>query len=60
MGDKLSELERKQGIYNVDANVPLSSEQFYTPTTARAAVPTSIRKLGLIITYKTDATTNIT
>nr|DAP41236.1 MAG TPA: rhamnogalacturan/acetylesterase-like protein [Caudoviricetes sp.] len=56
---KNEELEEKQGIYNVDANVPLSSGQFYTPTTARIAVTTSIRKLGLIITYKIDATTSI-
>lgn len=57
---KLKELEEKQRIYNVDVNVPLSSGQFYTSTTAHSAVPTSIRKLGLIITYKTDATTSIT
>lgn len=55
--DKLTELEKKQVIYNLDVNVPLSSGQFYTPTTARNAIPTSIRKIGLIITYKTDATT---
>lgn len=58
--DSITELEEKQGIYNVDVNVPLSSGQFYTSTTAHSAVPTSIRKLGLIITYKTDATTSIT
>ncbi len=50
----------KQGIYNVDANVPLASGSYYTATTARAAVPSSVRKLGLIITYKTDATTSVT
>lgn len=49
----------KQGIYNVDANIPLSSG-FYTSATARNAVPSSVRKLGLIITYKTDATTSVT
>lgn len=57
---KNKELEEKQGIYNVDVNVPLSSGQFYTSTTAHNAIPTSIRKLGLIITYKTDATTSVT
>lgn len=57
---KNEELEEKQGTYNVDVNVPLSSGQFYTSTTARNAIPTSIRKLGLIITYKTDATTSVT
>lgn len=58
--EKLIELDNKQGIYNVDTNIPLSSGQFYTSTTARNAVPTSVRKLGLIITYKTDTTTSVT
>ncbi|WP_308768898.1 hypothetical protein [uncultured Bacteroides sp.] len=49
----------KQGIYNVDANIPLSNG-FYTSTTARNAVPSSVRKLGLIITYKTDENTSVT
>lgn len=57
--DKLTELSDNVGLYNVDKNVPLGSG-FYTSTTARAAVPSSIRKLGLIITYKTDATTSVT
>lgn len=56
---KLAELSSEQGIYNVDANIPLEG-QFYTSTTARSAVPTSVRKLGLIITYKTDSTTSVT
>lgn len=57
--DKLTELSNNVGLYNVDKNVPLGIG-FYTSTTARAAVPTSVRKLGLIITYKTDATTSVT
>lgn len=57
--DKLTELSNNVGLYNVDKNVPLGSG-FYTSTTARAAVPTSVRKLGLIITYKTDETTSVT
>lgn len=57
---KNRELEEKQGIYNVDVNAPLSSGQFYTSTTAHSAIPTPIRKLGLIITYKTNATTSTT
>lgn len=57
--DKLTELSDNVGLYNVDKNVPLGSG-FYTSTTARAAVPTSVRKLGLIITYKTDSTISIT
>lgn len=57
--EKLTELSDNVGLYNVDKNVPLGSG-FYTSTTARAAVPTSVRKLGLIITYKTDATTSVT
>lgn len=40
-------------FYNVTARVPLAAGQFYTATTARAAVPTNIRKLGLTITYAT-------
>ena len=57
--DELTELENNVGLYNVDKNVPLGSG-FYTSTTARAAVPSTVRKLGLIITYKTDATTSVT
>lgn len=57
--EELTELSNNVGLYNVDKNVPLGSG-FYTSTTARAAVPTSVRKLGLIITYKTDATTSVT
>lgn len=56
---KLTELSDNVGLYNVDKNVPLGSG-FYTSTTARNAVPSSVRKLGLIITYKTDATTSVT
>lgn len=56
---KLTELENNVGLYNVDKNVPLGSG-FYTSTTARAAVPSTVRKLGLIITYKTDAATSVT
>lgn len=57
--EKLTELSSNTGLYNVDKNVPLES-RFYTSSTARAAIPTSVRKLGLIITYKTDATTCVT
>lgn len=57
--EKLTVLSNNIGLYNVDNNVPLGSG-FYTSTTARAAVPSSVRKLGLIITYKTDATTSVT
>lgn len=55
--EKLTELSDNVGLYNVDKNVPLGSG-FYTSTTARAAVPSSVRKIGLIITYKTDSTTD--
>lgn len=57
--ERLTELENNVGLYNVDKNVPLGSG-FYTSTTARAAVPSTVRKLGLIITYKTDAATSVT
>lgn len=39
------------GIFNVSANVPLSSG-YYDKTTARAAVPTAKRKKGLILSYE--------
>ena len=42
-------------LYNVTVKVPLAAGQFYTATTARAAVPANIRKLGLKITYATAA-----
>jgi len=42
-----------QDIYNITVKIPLSSG-FYTPITARAAVPVPIRKIGLIITYTTE------
>lgn len=40
-------------IYNVTIKIPLAAGQYYTATTARAAVPTNIKKLGLKITYAT-------
>ncbi|MDR0866577.1 MAG: SGNH/GDSL hydrolase family protein [Candidatus Symbiothrix sp.] len=46
--------------YNVTNKVPLSSGSYYTATTARAAVPTDIRKAGLIITFQIDANTWVT
>jgi len=42
-------------VYNVTVQVPLSAGQYYTPTTARAAVPVGVRKLGLKITFATGA-----
>lgn len=57
--DKLIELANNVGLYNVDKHVPLGGG-FYTSAAARAAVPSDIRKIGLIITYKTDVTTSVT
>lgn len=57
--EKLTEIENNVGLYNVDINIPLRSG-YYTSTTAHAAIPSEIRKLGLIITYKTDSTTSVT
>ena len=57
--DKLIELANNVGLYNVDKHVPLGGG-FYTSAAARAAVPSDVRKVGLIITYKTDATTSVT
>lgn len=48
-----------ESLYNLDYRKPLSGS-YYTATTARMAVPTNIRKFGLIITYKTNATTSVT
>lgn len=56
---KINELSNSVGLYNVDDNVPLGSG-FYTSATARAAVPADVRKIGLIITYKTDEKTSVT
>lgn len=57
--DKFTELSDNVGLYNVDKHVPLGGG-FYTSATARAAVPSDVRKIGLIITYKTDVTTSVT
>lgn len=38
-------------IYNVTHKVPLATGQYYTNSTARAAVPSEYRKAGLKITY---------
>lgn len=59
LNNTIKEIKEGKALYNLDYEKPLSGS-YYTETTARAAVPTDIRKLGLIITYKTDATTNIT
>lgn len=45
-------------LYNVDYNVPLS-QGYYDKTRARRSVPMSLRKIGLIITYKTDEKTSV-
>lgn len=45
-------------LYNVDYNVPLS-QGYYDKIRARISVPISIRKIGLVITYKTDETTSV-
>ncbi len=44
-----------QNTYNVTLAVPLSAGTYYTKTTARAAVPSVSRKIGLVITYATAA-----
>jgi len=42
-----------QNTYNVTLAVPLPAGTYYTKTTARTAVQSASRKLGLIITYAT-------
>lgn len=56
---RFTEIKNNVGLYNVDKNIPLGSG-YYTSTTARSAIPSAVRKLGLIITYKTDSTTSVT
>lgn len=41
-------------VYNVTLSVPLAAGQYYTSTTARAAVPAGVRKKGLILNYETS------
>lgn len=41
--------------YDIDAEFPLEDGN-YTATTARAAVPALVKKVGLVITYETSAT----
>ncbi len=57
--EEITDVSNSVGLYNVDDNVPLGSG-FYTSATARAAVPADVRKIGLIITYKTDEKTSVT
>lgn len=59
LATRFTEIENNVGLYNVDKNIPLGSG-YYTSTTAHAAIPIAVRKLGLIITYKTDSTTSVT
>lgn len=42
-------------MYNITLAIPLTAGQYYTSTTARAAVPEGVRKRGLLITYETAA-----
>jgi hypothetical protein len=40
-------------IYNVSTQIPLTAGNYYTKTTARAAIPSAVKKLGQNITYIT-------
>lgn len=42
-------------LYNITTTIPLTAGQYYTATTARAAVPVNIRKRGLELLYETSA-----
>jgi hypothetical protein len=59
LNNTIKQIVDGESLYNLDYRKPLSGS-YYTATTARSAVPTNIRKFGLIITYKTDATTSVT
>ena len=42
-------------LYNITTAIPLTAGQYYTATTARAAVPVNVRKRGLELLYETSA-----
>ena len=42
-------------LYNITTAIPLVAGQYYTATTARAAVPVNVRKRGLELLYETSA-----
>ena len=42
-------------LYNVTNSIPLSAGQYYTLTTAIAAVPSALRKIGFEITFESSA-----
>lgn len=44
-----------QNSYNVTTAIPLASGTYYTKATARAAIPTASRKLGLVNTFALSA-----
>jgi hypothetical protein len=46
-------------FFNIDAYKPLSSG-YHTATTARSAIPSSMHKPGMVITYRTAANTWVT
>lgn len=48
-------IDRIADIYNVTVEIPLADGQYYTPTTARAAVPAINRAKGKELTYETSA-----
>ena len=52
-----NDLSKENNTYNVTLAVPLAAGVYYTKTTARAAVPSVSRKLGLVITYSTAVNT---
>lgn len=48
-------IDRIADIYNVTVEIPLAAGQYYTPATARAAVPVINRAKGKELTYETSA-----
>ena len=55
----IEQLKKSESVYNLDYLIPLSGS-YYTSTTARKAVPVDIRKIGLIIIYKTSEKESVT
>ena len=50
----------KKAIINITAEIPLGAGFYYTDVTSRAAVPTEVRKKGLILTYNSAPRENKT
>lgn len=55
---EIEKLKNEQAVFNIDKNFPLEQGNYYTPENAKTIIPRDIRKLGLIIVYKSSPTKN--